>query len=318
MALNVPMVPPGPLDGHDDKADVEVVSLNSSPQGLETEAFKLPEEISTPAPERSTIYPSDVRSDVAAILWSIKLHTVRRYFRQRHWEKESLEAEYADRVEPGPKLESVSEHSWHIADIILTIAPHFEFVDRARCLEMAILHDKLELIIGDLSPIGRDGTGLKSHAFDRVARAKKDHREMSALERYLSRLRPSLQDHQRQIFEELQQGRTAEAGLLKAVDKLQTLAFIIWKKDGELTDAHLQFTIRYASRCLAYFPPIQQHYSTLLRLLLERVAKKSKSLCANSTASLSNIPSFLSSNRCAQACFPTSACMAAPAPGNRR
>lgn len=221
-----------------------------------------------------TISIADVRKDVASILWSIKLHGIRRYFHQRHWEKESTDADYADRVSPGPRLESVSEHSWHLADMLLIIAPHFPHVDKARCLEMAILHDKLELIIGDLSPIGRDGTGSKAHAFNPEARARKDVKEFDALEIYLKKVRPSLREQQRSIFVELQFGKTPEAGLLKAVDKLQTLAFVHWKKRGDLSDPHLQFTVRYASRCLGYFPQLAHHHSVLLEIMLARIAKR--------------------------------------------
>jgi 5'-deoxynucleotidase YfbR-like HD superfamily hydrolase len=216
----------------------------------------------------------DVRSDVAAILWSMRLHGLRRYYKQRHWEQETSEAEYAARIEAGPRLESVSEHSWHIADIILLLAPYFQAVSRERCLEMAILHDKLELLTGDLSPIGRDGTGLNAHAFNVDARSRKEEREFDALEAYLKRLRPSLRNHQRAVFIDMQKLECSEARLLKAVDKMQTLAFVHWKKKGVITDLHLQFTIRYASRCLAYFPPIQQHYSEMLRALLRQVARK--------------------------------------------
>jgi 5'-deoxynucleotidase YfbR-like HD superfamily hydrolase len=255
----------------------ENIRAPAGTQSLDTTAFALPDMNDLPTTGKEgdapTLSADDVRTDIAAIIWSMRLHGIRRYFRQRHWEQETSDAEYASRIEPSPRLESVSEHSWHIADTLLVIAPHFKDVDRARCVEMAILHDKLELLTGDLSPIGRDGTGLKSHAFDPSARTQKDEKEIDALQRYLQKLRPALREHQRALFNEMQDARTHEAGLLKAVDKLQTLAFVHSKKNGQLTDAHLQFTIRYASRCLAYFPRIQQHYSTLLRVFLTRVAQ---------------------------------------------
>ena len=216
----------------------------------------------------------DALRDVRLILWSIRLHGVRRYYRQRHWEKEAIEEDFCERVSPTPRLESVSEHSWHVADIVLTLGPRFAQVDYLRATELAILHDKLELITGDKNPIGRDGTGQKSHAFDLLAREKKDSDEAVALEKYLLRLQPSLQSHQRKAFSELAAGKSAESKFVKAIDKLQTLAYIHWKKDGDLSDTHLIFTVRYAKKATNYFPDLDLHLSVLLKIFLKKVAQR--------------------------------------------
>ncbi len=223
----------------------------------------------------------DVRQDVDTLLWSLRLHGVRRFYRQRFWETEAKEAEYADRIEPWPKLESVSEHSWHVADSVLLLAPHFGRLDRGRCLEMAILHDKLEILIGDFSPVGRKGDGWDSHAFDPTLRIEKNGEERGALVRYLARLRPSLRGEQCGLFEEVLSGKTREAKFVKAVDKLQAFAFVVTKKAGKFANRHLQFTLRYVEKGVGDFPGLWRHYLELRRRMVEQVAvDREKSVAA--------------------------------------
>src|SRR5439155_15538091 len=55
---------------------------------------------------------------------------------------------------------------------------------------------------------------------------------------------------------ELLDGATPEAQFVKAIDKLQALAFVLVKKHGELADRHLEFTLRYSEKVVLYFPPL--------------------------------------------------------------
>src|SRR6185369_4217888 len=71
----------------------------------------------------------EAKKDIDAILWSMRLCSIRRYFHQRFWENETAEAEYASRVEASPRLESVADHSWHVADTVLLLASHFPSLD---------------------------------------------------------------------------------------------------------------------------------------------------------------------------------------------
>src|SRR5271166_1479864 len=69
--------------------------------------------------------PEDIEADIDMLLSSFQLHLVRRYLDQVHWSQESDEAHRADIAEPGLKLENVAAHSWHVADAVLLLAPHF-------------------------------------------------------------------------------------------------------------------------------------------------------------------------------------------------
>jgi putative hydrolase of HD superfamily len=216
----------------------------------------------------------DVAADVNVILWSARLHGIRRYFHQRFWEEETTAAKFADLVEPGIKLETVSAHSWHVADIALLLLGHFPFLNRSRCLELALLHDKLEIITGDLNPVGRDGTGSRTHAFSGAARDRKSFVEQRAAELYVERLRPSIREEQHSILIDAINGKSAESRYIKAIDKLQAFAFVLLKKGGDLSDRHIMFTLRYSARIGEYFPGLSGHHVYLKRLFLESIASK--------------------------------------------
>lgn len=221
----------------------------------------------------STIPESDAKQDIDAILWSMRLCWIRRYFHHRFWEAETQDAEYADRIEPMPRLESVAEHSWHVADTVLLLAGHFPQLNTEHCVTLAVLHDKMEISIGDQSPIGRDGTGRATHAFDPEKQQSKAISEHHAIESYLSRLRPSAREVQAQALFELLEGESWEARFVKAIDKLQALGFVVVKKRGNLSDRHLDFTLRYSLKTLHYFPALAPHYYELRSRLLQQVAR---------------------------------------------
>jgi 5'-deoxynucleotidase YfbR-like HD superfamily hydrolase len=217
---------------------------------------------------------AEIISDIDTVLWGMKLYKIRRFWKQKFWERESLEAEFADRLEPFPRLESVAEHSWHVADTVLLLGGHFETLDVDKSVRLAILHDKMEILIGDRSPVGRHGTGASTHAFNLEKKLSKDESERRAVAHYVGRLRLAVRNSQRSDLLELLDGHTREVKFVKAVDKLQALAFVLLKKRGAFEDAHLRFTLRYSGKCLDYFPELQPHYDELKNRLLLQVARR--------------------------------------------
>jgi len=217
--------------------------------------------------------PTEVVQDIDLILWSIRLENIKRYHGQKYWEQETIATDYATRIEGVPRLESVAEHSWHVADIILLLGSRFS-LDVFKCLRMAILHDKMEITIGDRSPVGRDGKGNQTHAFNLEKQHSKEIAEKNAIGRYTGRLSSPAQFTHRSDLLELLSGLTAEAKFVKAADKLQALAYVIVKKQGNLTDEHLLFTLRYSKKTIQYFPDLNDHYSELKNRLLRQVSRR--------------------------------------------
>jgi len=216
---------------------------------------------------------SDADHDLEIIAWSMRLSTIRRYFHQRFWERETTEAEFAGKLEGMPRLETVAEHSWHVADTIMILAPRFPAIDMPRAVMLAILHDKMEISIGDISPVGRDGTGNRTHAFNPQARQRKSESEREAAELYLRRLNNHAQLIQRVLLEELLNESTDESKFVKAVDKLQALVYVVEKKAGGMSDSHLKFTMQYSSKVLRW-PPLSMHLDRLRERLFVDTAKQ--------------------------------------------
>jgi len=221
------------------------------------------------------ISPDDISKDIRLILWSFRLHYERRYFHHRFWEKETQAAEFASKIEPFPRLESVAEHSWHVSDCVLILAPHFPEVNLDKAVKLALLHDKMEGIIGDKNPVGRDGTGMKTHAFSEKSQKDKFDQELAAIIDYSQMLRQCLREEHVALLLEALHSSSIESRFVKAVDKIQSLAYVITIKRGCFTRKHLKFTLAYSKKTVDYFPPLSDHYKALRALLLESVKKGS-------------------------------------------
>lgn len=105
--------------------------------------------------------------------------------------------------------ESVAEHVYHVVFLVWALAPRIPEVDSRRALEMALVHDLAELRIGDLprtaSRYFPDGA---KHEAERAA---------------LAEILAPLPEAARALWEEYQLGRSPEARLVKACDKLQLM-----------------------------------------------------------------------------------------------
>ncbi|KMS94555.1 hypothetical protein BVRB_020230, partial [Beta vulgaris subsp. vulgaris] len=79
------------------------------------------------------------------------------------------------------------------------------------CVQLSIVHDMAEAIIGDLTP----DSGISKH--------DKHMMESQALDQMLADLDGPVQDRIRQLWNEYEQAETAEAKYVKDVDKIEML-----------------------------------------------------------------------------------------------
>ena len=109
------------------------------------------------------------------------------------------------------RRESVAEHSWAMALMAIVVARHLEHsVDLARVLEMIVVHDLTEAVIGDIP------------AFEISARANaKRDAEARAAEQIRDALDPDTGRHVYALFLELWNNGTSEARLVHALDRLE-------------------------------------------------------------------------------------------------
>jgi 5'-deoxynucleotidase YfbR-like HD superfamily hydrolase len=212
---------------------------------------------------------SDVRLDVNVIYKLFDLQKLIRFVGQRHWEAETASIS----LSPGTlELENVAAHSFQVARSAFLLAPHFPWIDISHAIELALVHDEPEILTGDKDPVGDDGQGSTTHAFNERKRREKDEEERAAIDLLAVNMRPSIRDRYKQMFAELSEGRTAESAFVKALDKLQSLAYVRLRKGSGITPEHAAFTIRYSKIGLQRFPFLGRHFLCVLKDLLEDVA----------------------------------------------
>lgn len=101
--------------------------------------------------------------------------------------------------------ESVADHSWGVAWLVLALCP--AHLDRGRALAIAVLHDLAEVRVGDITP------------HDDVRTEEKRRREREAF-RELTVPLPHAAEL-RQLLDEYERGSTPEGRLVRACDKLE-------------------------------------------------------------------------------------------------
>jgi putative hydrolase of HD superfamily len=110
------------------------------------------------------------------------------------------------------RQESTAEHSWRLALLVIVLEPYLVGHDIARMLKLAILHDLGEAITGDVPAIHQSEDPTARHAAEREA-----IRTLAAL--LPEQSRRILTD----IAEDYEQVRSAEAAILKGLDKIETV-----------------------------------------------------------------------------------------------
>jgi len=115
--------------------------------------------------------------------------------------------------------ESVSEHSFHVAFLVWALAGQIDGIDRARALEIALVHDIAEVRFGD----------LPRTAAKYLPDGAKKQAEGAAIRDILAPLGPEAEA----LHEEYEAAVSPEAQLVKACDKLQLMIKVaLYERDG--------------------------------------------------------------------------------------
>ena len=108
---------------------------------------------------------------------------------------------------PKEQCETVAEHSMGVALLALFLADaHFPALDAGKLVRMALLHDFGEIYAGDIIP-------------GKMALADKHELERRSVERVFLRL--SRGKEYLALWEEFEEGQTAEARFIKEIDRLE-------------------------------------------------------------------------------------------------
>ena len=115
-------------------------------------------------------------------------------------------------VSGGLRQENDAEHAWHMALMIYLLKEYAdEEFDVAKAMVMALIHDVVEIDAGD------------TYAYDNVGIETQKEREWLAAQRIFGILPEDQKTAMISIFEEFEEGKTAEARFAKAMDNFQPL-----------------------------------------------------------------------------------------------
>jgi len=108
----------------------------------------------------------------------------------------------------GSRHENTAEHSWTLALMAMLLAEHAaEPVDVATVVRMVVVHDIVEVDAGD------------TYVYDTAGRADKDAREQAAADRLYALLPPEQGAELRAVWDEFEQGTSAEARFARSIDR---------------------------------------------------------------------------------------------------
>ena len=137
------------------------------------------------------------------------------------------------------RRENNAEHSWHFALMAMTLFEHcaIEGVDINRVLQMAIVHDLVEIYADD------------SPAMDMSAQADKAEREQAAADRLFTLLPAKQAANYRALWEEFDAMQTPDAVFASAIDRLQSFNNI-YKSGGRAWSKYSATAQRVKTRML--------------------------------------------------------------------
>ena len=109
----------------------------------------------------------------------------------------------------GGRHESVAEHSWRMTLMAFFIRDEFPEADMDKVMRMCLIHDLGEAFTGDIPTFNK---------------TKEDEEtEEALLDRWVSSLPESLSDDMRALYVEMNEQKTVEAKIYKALDGLEAL-----------------------------------------------------------------------------------------------
>lgn len=129
----------------------------------------------------------------------------------------------------GSRRENSGEHSWHLTLYAMVLADQAApGVDINRVIRMLLLHDLVEIDVGDV-PI--HAAGVTAHASLETRNA-----EARAADRIFGLLPPDLACELRALWDEFEAAQTPDAIFAKALDRVQPVMANLMSGDGTWVD----------------------------------------------------------------------------------
>lgn len=134
----------------------------------------------------------------------------------------------------GSRRENSGEHSWHLALYALVLADHAgPGVSIDRVIRMLILHDLVEIDVGDVPIHSANGTAHGSTAVQAA--------ESAAADRIFGLLPSDLARDLRALWEEFEAAETPDAIFAKSLDRVQPVMANLMSGGGTWTEYQVTF-----------------------------------------------------------------------------
>jgi putative hydrolases of HD superfamily len=134
----------------------------------------------------------------------------------------------------GSRRENSGEHSWHLTLYALVLADHAApGVDVNRVIKMLILHDLVEIDVGDV-PIHSQGGRAHASAATQAAEGR-------AADRIFGLLPPDIGGPLRAMWQEFEAAETPDAIFAKSLDRVQPVMHNISSGGGTWTKYNVTF-----------------------------------------------------------------------------
>jgi putative hydrolase of HD superfamily len=171
-----------------------------------------------------------------------------------------------------PQAESVADHSWRVAALCMLLQQESS-IDITKAMEMAILHDLAESIIGDIAP------------FDNISKDEKkrlEHDAISYISDVLRNASGNTSDcHLLQVMEEYEARESATA---KAVKDLDLLDMLIQATEYEERYGHINLQDFFDGT------PVEKFQTEAIARMAHRVHKQRQSCIQPSSLESLQIP----------------------------
>ena len=158
------------------------------------------------------------------------------------------------------RRENDVEHSWHLAMMVMVLGEYAPAgIDLPRVMQMALVHDIVEIDAGDTFIYGEQGD--------------KAERERRAADRIFTLLPPDQTAEIRALWEEFEAGTTLEARFAKALDRVEPLLLNIytqgkmWREKGVIAE---QVRSKNYATLAAGAPALADYMRRLVELAVEK------------------------------------------------
>lgn len=158
------------------------------------------------------------------------------------------------------RTESVAEHSWRISLMALLLKDEFPEADTNKVVSMCLIHDLGECFTGDIP------TFIKTDQDREV--------EDSLLHQWVKTLPEHVAETMQTLYAEMEEQKTVEAKLFKALDKLEAL---IQHNESPITtwsDNEYELNMTYAFENVTFSQWLTELRKEILRDTLDKIERE--------------------------------------------